>query len=162
MSELPFDASGYLGELAVVERPYEHQACVRSLGFGPLARKRREVTTVAGYENTLLGCCQLEHLRIWHALVGGVPGWREHVVLALAKPRGDATRREVRVEQQAQTAWLCSSRELDERIQLVPLLGYAAVLLDCLSHLIGVALAISQCDAHLALGQLCLCQKPLD
>jgi hypothetical protein len=74
LSELPFDAGGYLGELAVVERPYEHQACMRSLGFGPLARKRREVTTVAGYENTLLGCCQLEHLRIGQALVGGVLG----------------------------------------------------------------------------------------
>jgi hypothetical protein len=55
LSELAFDAGGYLGELAVVEGPYEHQAGVRSLGFGPLARERREVAAVTGYEYALLG-----------------------------------------------------------------------------------------------------------
>jgi hypothetical protein len=92
LSELTFDASGYLGELAVVERPYEHQAGVRSLAFSPLARKRREVATVTSYEDALLGRGQLEYLRIRQALVGGVLGEREHVMCALAQARGDAAR----------------------------------------------------------------------
>jgi hypothetical protein len=39
--ELAFDAGEDLGELAVIERPDEDQAGVRSLGFGPLAREWR-------------------------------------------------------------------------------------------------------------------------
>lgn len=92
LGELAFDAGEDRGELAVVERPDEHQAGVRSLGFGPLARKRREVAAVAGYEDALLGARQLENLWIRQALVGGVLGKREHVVSALAQPRRDATR----------------------------------------------------------------------
>jgi hypothetical protein len=38
---LAFDAGEDLGELAVIERPDEDQAGVRSLGFGPLAREWR-------------------------------------------------------------------------------------------------------------------------
>lgn len=153
MGELTFDASGYLCELAVVERPNEYQTGMRSLGFGPLPRERCEVATVTGYEDALLGRGQLERLGIRQALVGGVLGEREHVVLALAQSRRDATRREIRVEQQAQTR-LRRSRELDERIQLVPLLGGTTILRDRLGYLIGIALAIGQREAHLALGQL--------
>lgn len=88
---------------------------MRSLRFGPLARKRREVAAVTGYEDASLGCGQLEHLGIGETLVGRVFGERKHVVLVLAQPQRDAPRREIRIEQQAQTQ-LCRRRELDERI----------------------------------------------
>jgi hypothetical protein len=62
LRELVFDACDYLIELAVVECPYEDQAGMRSLGFGPLARQRCEVAAVMGYENALLGRRELKHL----------------------------------------------------------------------------------------------------
>lgn len=62
LCELVFDACDYLIELAVVECPYEDQARMLSLGFGPLARQWCEVAAVTGYEDALLGRRELEHL----------------------------------------------------------------------------------------------------
>lgn len=62
LRELAFDTDDYLGELTVVERPYEDEAGVWPLGFGPLARKRREVAAVTSDEDALLGGSQFEHL----------------------------------------------------------------------------------------------------
>lgn len=64
LCELAFDASDDLGELAVVERPYEDQTGMLSLSFGPLASQRAEVAAIAGYEDALFGSSQFERLGV--------------------------------------------------------------------------------------------------
>jgi hypothetical protein len=75
-AELAFDTGEDLGELAVVERPDQDQARMRSLRFSPLASDRCEVATVARDQHTPFGCRQLEHLWVGEPLVRCVFGER--------------------------------------------------------------------------------------
>ena len=150
-AELAFDTLDDLGELAVVERPDEDQAGVRSSRFGPLARYRCEVATVARNQHAPFGRGQLEHLRVGEPLVGRVFGERQNVVAALAQLGRDTARREVRVKQQAQV-WLYRGRELDEGVELVPRRGCATVLRYRFRDLAGVAVAVGDGKAYLTLG----------
>ncbi len=89
-----------LAELAVVERPDEDQARVRSLRLCPLAREWREVPTVARDERSSLLRGELEHERVVEPLEPRVLSERENVVTAGAQRAADAPRRQVRVQQQ--------------------------------------------------------------
>jgi hypothetical protein len=84
LAQLTLDPGADLGELAVVARPDEDDACVRASGLGPLPRERREVSAVACNQHALLRCGELQHLGIGEPLKGGVFSEREHIVSGLA------------------------------------------------------------------------------
>lgn len=139
------------GELTVVERPYEDQAGVRSLGFGPLARDRCEIATVACDQHTPFGCGELEHVRVGESLEGRVFGERQHVVAVLAQWGGYSAWGEVGVKQQAQ-ARLCRGGELDKGVEIVPLRDCATVLRYRVRDLLGVAIAVGDGEPGLPFG----------
>jgi len=97
-----FDPGDDRGELAVVECPYEDQAGVRSLGFGPFTRDGCEVATVARDQHASFGRGKLEHVRVGESLEGRVFGERQHVMACLAQLGRYSAGGEVGVEQQAQ------------------------------------------------------------
>ncbi len=97
-----FDPGEDPGELAVVECPYEDQAGVRSLGFGPFTRDWCEVATVARDQHASFGCGKLEHVRVGECLEGRVLGERQHVMVCLAQLGRYSAQGEVGVKQQAQ------------------------------------------------------------
>lgn len=97
-----FDPGDDRGELAVVECPYENQAGVRSLGFGPFTRDWCEVAAVARDQYASFGCGKLEHVRVGESLEGRVFGERQHVMTCLAQLGRYSARGQVCVEQQAQ------------------------------------------------------------
>ena len=91
------DALEYPGELAVVERPDQDHAGVRSLRLGPFPRERREIAAIAGDQHALLGGGEFEHDRVGEPLVARVLGKREHIVTGVSQRSTDPLRRKVRV-----------------------------------------------------------------
>ena len=145
------NAVEYPGELAVVERPDQDHAGVRSLRLGPFPCEWREVAAVARDQHALLGGCEFEDGWVGEPLEAHVRGQREHVMTGVCERGADPLRREVRVEQQPHGRLL---DELHERVELAPRVDRAAVLRNRFGDLVRVAVAIRERERDLPLAEL--------
>ena len=148
-------------ELAVVECPDQDQARVVARGLSPFARKRREVTAVTRDQDAVFAGGDLQHERVIESFEGRVGGERENVVPRVPERCGDAAGGEVRVEQEPHGR-LRLGGEFDERVQLMPLRGVAAVLCDPGGDLLGIGVAVGECEAYLPFAELRVLDESLE
>jgi len=148
-------------ELGVVECPDQDQARVVARGLGPFARERREVAAVTRDEQALLGGCEFEHERVVEPFERRVGGEREDVVSRVLKRVGDAVGGEVGVQPEPHGR-LRLGGEFDERVELMPLRGVAAVLCDPGGDLLGIGVAVGECEAYLPFAELRVLDESLE
>jgi hypothetical protein len=134
---------------------------VRLTRLGPLADERSEVAAVARDEDAVVFSGEAEDVWVVEALEWSFLGQRHDIVAPAAEGLADASRRQVRVEQQAHVRLRAGAGEFDERVELAPLLNRLPVLRDRLVHLGCVGVAVRLHQPQMALGQLRLAHEPL-
>lgn len=158
--EATFDALNDLPELAVIKGPDEDDAGMCALRLGPFSGQRREVAAVAGDKHTVLARGKFEYRGIVEPFQRGLFSEGEHVVSGGAQTIGDPTRGEVGVEQQPHEERLRVRGEVHEGVELQPVIDGPPVLGNRASDLLGISIAVSERETHLAFVELGLLDQP--